>query len=547
MSTAAEGGTLSITIVDTPAVERTWDDVSLLYGGQFHDSGELDEEIDNIHTLVPELVDIEVIGETYQGRNITALRITNELNTEQKAKTLVVAQHHGREQITVEMALRFILKLLNLYGVDEDITSYIDTEEIYVIPSLNLDALDIVVNEGQHWLRKNLRPFDNDGDGFFDEDSPEDVDGDGHITGYDVYTKTGPGGAPEYQYTYYEGIDNDGDGLVNEDEAGLVDLNRNYAVGWGNNDSSSPDPLSQVYRGTGPFSEPETIAFRDFALKHSFSMAYSLHSGINVTFFATNSIGNWVEPSLYYGIAQDFIGFMPSGFNDIYGFSTSTAEQTRSKVLDTAASGYWEDWMYQERRTVAPITFELYHNGSVDEPEAFVDIEDNSTHLIQEWKGIYGFFNPIESFIDDLWDDMMPAFDYLLEMTPRLLVTSPTITGGTTLGADISVSVSLFCESLRIDTTDDIGLYGTDWNNLDSWLSLDAEEGRVDSATFALPVSLADSNYTLYVGNNFTGYTRLVITSTPTSFDYTLLFVGAGAIAVVIVLVIVWKRTQTGE
>ncbi|MHA1934066.1 MAG: M14 family zinc carboxypeptidase, partial [Candidatus Thorarchaeota archaeon] len=325
----------------------------------------------------------------------------------------------------------------------------------------------------------------------------------------------------------------------------LVDLNRNYPVGWGNNDASSPDPLSQVYRGSGPFSEPETIVYRDFALKHSFSMAYSLHSGINATFFATNSAGNWVEPSLYYAIVQDFADFMPPGFNDIAGYPTGIEEQTRTKVLETAASGYWEDWMYQERRTIAPITFELYHNGSVDEPEAFIDIEDNSTHLIQEWNGIYGYFAPIESFIDDLWDDMVPAFDYLLEMTPRLIVTSPTITGGTTLGADISMSVSLLCESPRLGTTDSIGLYGADWTTLESWLSLDPEENRVDSATFSLPVSLADSNYTIHVGNNFTGYTRLVIASSPSSFDYTLLAVGAGAIAVVIVLVIAWRRTRT--
>ena len=161
--------------VVTPSVTRTWEPVSLLYDDHFHDPVEVDEEIENIQSLVPELVDLEIIGQSYQGRNLTYLRITNELNTVQKAKTLVVAHHHGREQITVELALRFILHLLNNYGVDDTITEYVDTQEIFVIPTLNPDALEIVVNEGNHWLRKNLRPFDNDGDGLFSEDDLEDT------------------------------------------------------------------------------------------------------------------------------------------------------------------------------------------------------------------------------------------------------------------------------------------------------------------------------------------------------------------------------------
>jgi len=87
-------------------------------------------------------------------------------------------------------------------------------------------------------LRKNLHPFNDDGDNSTDEDSWEDVNGDGVISGFDVYTKTGPGGTAEYQYTYFEGIDNDEDGLVNEDPVGYVDLNRNYPTGWGTDEDS---------------------------------------------------------------------------------------------------------------------------------------------------------------------------------------------------------------------------------------------------------------------------------------------------------------------
>ena len=207
--------------VTVPSITRTWDPVSLLYDNQWHDSAEVEEEIENIHSSVPELVDVEVIGQSYQGKNISSIRITNEQNTVQKAKTLVVAHHHGREQISIEMSLRFILRLLNGYGEDPVLTEYVDTQEIYVILTINPDALDVVVNEGNHWLRKNLRPYDNDGDGLFGEDTAEDTDGDGHISEFYVYLKDTPSEDPhidDFDYYYREGIDNDGDGEINEDE-----------------------------------------------------------------------------------------------------------------------------------------------------------------------------------------------------------------------------------------------------------------------------------------------------------------------------------------
>ena len=248
-----------------PQIDRTWSNISLLYDNYFHNSSEVDLEINRFHELVPAIIDMEVIGKSYLGKDITALRITNELRTQQKAKTLVVSHHHGREQISVEIALRFILYLLNNYNISKSITNYIDNQEIFIIPTLNPDALDLVVNEGNHWLRKNVRPFDDDGDGIAEEDPLEDVDGDGVVSSFDVYDNTGT--RPIYLYTYYEGIDNDADGLINEDMVGFTDLNRNYDSYWRDGDGWSPDSQSQIYPGPSPFSEPETQAFRDFALK----------------------------------------------------------------------------------------------------------------------------------------------------------------------------------------------------------------------------------------------------------------------------------------
>jgi hypothetical protein len=529
--------------ITTPSVTRTWSSISLLYDDQFHDPTELDEEIQNIHTSVPELVDLEVIGESYQGRNLTCLRVTNEQNAAQKAKTLVVAQHHGREQITVEMALRFVLHLLNDYGVDDTITEYIDTQEIYIIPTLNPDALEIVVNQGNHWLRKNLRPYDNDGDDLFSEDDVEDVDGDGWISNFLVYEKDYPSEVPhlyDYDWEYWEGIDNDGDGLTNEDEVGLVDLNRNYATFWGLNDPDLLDPITQVYCGEEPFSEPETQAFRDFAQNHRFAMAYSLHSGINATYFPTNADEDWTESILYYQIYSDFRGILPNSFNDYLGYMTSEMSQ------EAGLSGGWAEWMYYEQGTTVPITFEIYHNGSVDAEEAHVIIENTDSHIIREWEGIYGYFNPTEEHINTLWEELLPAFDYLLEMTPRLEVTITDVSGGVSAGEDVDMEVQINCLSSRLGSKQGVYILDSDDSVLDSLIAVGGGQTLLVHANFVNPSDLNSSGIRIFIGNNYTGYSEFVLSiGVPTaSLDPLLVggIIGVSIMAVVLVVYFVRYR-----
>lgn len=529
--------------VVTPSVVRTWDPVTLLYDEQFHDPAEVDEEIENMNSLVPELVDLEIIGQSYEGRNLTCLRITNELNTVQKAKTLVVAQHHGREQITVELALRFILHLLNNYGVDDTITEYVDTQEIFIIPTLNPDALEIVVNEGNHWLRKNLRPYDNDGDGLFAEDDLEDVDGDGWISNFYVYEKDYPSEEPNFFYDvdweYWEGIDNDEDGLVNEDEVGLVDLNRNYPTFWGLNDPDLQNPITQIYCGTAPFSEPETQAFRDFTLNHRFAMAYSLHSGINTTYFPTDENEDWTEPVLYYQMASDYADILPDGFNEYLGYIPSVISE------EAGTSGGWGEWMYYERGTTVPITFEIYHNASVDLEEAHVIIENNNTHIIREWEGIYGYFNPVEAGIDPLWEDLILSFEYLLEMTPRIDPTFTGITGETNAGEVMTLSTRTECLSPRLGSKDSILILDAAGNVLNSTIVVGGGQSLTDQVTIILPEDVTSSGLSIFVGNNYTGFTEFVLSlGTPTSLDPLLIGIVVGVAIVAIVLVVYFAKIR---
>ncbi len=496
----------TIVPVAYPNLVRTWNDLTLLYDNYFHNSTEVYEEIELIHDSVPELVDLEVIGQTYLGKDIIALRITNEQRAYQKAKALVVAQHHGREQISTEIALRFIHYLLNNYQENSTITEFVDFQEIYVIPALNYDSLDLVVDDGNHWLRKNLRPWDDDGDGLYEEDRAEDTNGDGIVSEFNVFDNSNPAD-PVYLYRYFEGIDNDLDGLINEDDVGYTDLNRNYNSYWRQGSGWSPDTMSQVYPGHEPFSEPETQAFRDFALNHSFGMAYSLHSGINATFFPDNEDG-FTEPDLYWNMIQDFAEILPPSYTEVYtGYGQENYPFGESQIL----AGSWDTWMYFEQDCLAPITFELYRNYSSVAPLAYTVYDTNSTHLILEWKHIYDYFNPYPQYINDLWNRVKPGFDYLLDNTPRLDIFAEVNRGKSTAGSTVSLEFDITNLSKRIPSMDEITIEASEAFWFADPFELDGNSNSLINEEITLREDLVNKTLKIVIGNNYTGYYHYIL------------------------------------
>ena len=121
------------------------------------------------------------------------------------------------------------------------------------------------------------RPVDDDKDGLVDEDGPDDLDGDGHITQMRIADPNGRYKPhPDYpdllipvkgdekgSYTLLgqEGYDNDGDGRVNEDGDGFYDPNRDWPWNW------QPDYIQNgAYRY--PFSILENRMVGDFIKAH---------------------------------------------------------------------------------------------------------------------------------------------------------------------------------------------------------------------------------------------------------------------------------------
>ncbi|MFX0141848.1 MAG: M14 family zinc carboxypeptidase [Candidatus Hodarchaeota archaeon] len=356
------------------------DDI-LTYGasfGPFHNYEEITEKLYQANLSFSEIINIFSIGKTYFGREIYCARVTDEQYQNKKTEMLVVAQHHAREQITVENALYFLDTLINGYqNSDPRILKVLKHKEIYIIPSLNIDGAKII--HKFPWQRKTARPIDADGDGIGDEYNgtdhviePSDVNGDGYI---DAYFRSETGYL--WSYDSFEGVDLDQDGLIGEDSIGGVDPNRNYDLGFGNPYSSTSDPNGEAYRGPHPFSENSTARLRDFIYENDFRIAVSLHSGIQEIYCPVNvseNPKNDLDTDLYSEVASELTEI--TGFKHIY--------------LDNRYNaGHWVNWMYWkgEENIVLAFNIEVY-----GDPDGMVE-EEIEPGLVKD-RGVWDFFNP---------------------------------------------------------------------------------------------------------------------------------------------------------
>lgn len=240
----------------------------------------------------PNLIDYYEVDRSYEGRPIYQMTITNKStgkHTDKPAAYFEGVRHSG-EVTSSESVLWLTKYLLDNYGTDPAITELIDTKTIYLRPVNNPDGVNMYMHTAQR-NRSTVRPDDNDGDGLYDEDPEEDLDGDGVIYQMrrrakpdeldkanmiiDPRDKTGQlmkrvrEGEGEW-FVYTEGIDNDNDGNYNEDGIGGLDLHRNYPENWRPEPGGDATRRGYTQRGAGayPLSEIETRSVVMWLLTH---------------------------------------------------------------------------------------------------------------------------------------------------------------------------------------------------------------------------------------------------------------------------------------
>ncbi len=257
-----------------PAERVRWD--------RFHDYDDLLQLAHRLRERWPRYVKIEEIGRSYQGRPMVALTV-NDPETgppERKPAMYVDGNIHGNEVQGAEAALYTVWYLLSEKDRAPKLKEILARAVLYVVPSVNPDgrAYWFEHPNTMHSSRGGQIPTDEDGDGRYDEDGPNDLDGDGNICRMRkkvpgrgdwkldpndprVMVRCKPGEKGDYVLLGQEGIDDDGDGRVNEDGPGGYDPNRDFGSDW--------QPASLQYGARPlPFDLPETRAIRDFIAAH---------------------------------------------------------------------------------------------------------------------------------------------------------------------------------------------------------------------------------------------------------------------------------------
>ncbi|MGI6344270.1 MAG: M14 family metallopeptidase [Bacillota bacterium] len=254
---------------------------------------ELEAALQQFAADYPELTRLYSIGQSYQGRELYLLEITNR-NTgpaEDKPGYYIDGNHHAGEVTGSAVCLYTIDYLLTNYGVDSLVTHLVDNIVFYILPRVSPDGAELYLTTPQT-LRSSVREWTYPEPTHWEGLHSADVDGDGHILTMRVrddelgdykvsaedprlLVRRGPDDIQGPFYRLYpEGYLEDYDGYevkIAPRKLGL-DFNRNYPMWW--------KPETQV-RGSGPypFSEPETRAVGDFLLSHrNIAGALSYHT-----------------------------------------------------------------------------------------------------------------------------------------------------------------------------------------------------------------------------------------------------------------------------
>jgi murein tripeptide amidase MpaA len=250
----------------------------------------------------PKLCGVVSIGQSYEGRDIWLVTVTNTETGDHLDKPgfLVEANIHSMEWTGCTAALHLIDRLLSAYGSDEQVTRALDTRTFYVIPRLNPDGAERGLEE-RRFIRSSVRPYprEQQDDGL----RVQDVDGDGRVLDMRVED---PNGAwrrhPEEKALLVrrEPLDGRDDGpfyrlmpegrIENYDGVTVkvppplegLDLNRNFPAEW------APE---HEQRGAGPYptSEPEVRAMVQAVTERpniTGHFAYHTFSGVHLRPYA---------------------------------------------------------------------------------------------------------------------------------------------------------------------------------------------------------------------------------------------------------------------
>ncbi len=302
---------------------------------RYHSYAEVQQLLTQLTLDKPHIASLSSLGRSVESREMPLLRISGKsLGEAEGQRTPVIFYmgcHHAREHLSVEVPLMYAQYLVQEYGSNPDVTRLVDSREIYIAPIINPDGHIHDYSDGirgRMW-RKNRNPNSNNTFG--------------------------------------------------------VDLNRNYDWGWGG-EGSSGRPADDTYRGTGPFSEPESRAVRDFVNSQPrMTTLLSMHSYSELILYPWS--GSYQEIGPGGGNAEDLPVFKKMA-RTMASWNHYTPQQSSDLYIST---GDTADWAYGSHGIFA-FTFELSPSS--------------------QWNG--GFY-PAPSIVESAFQNNLQPLMYLLE------------------------------------------------------------------------------------------------------------------------------------
>ena len=108
----------------------------------------------------PELVGLESLGRTPEGRELWFLTLTSRAAGAAEAKPAIVVDGsmHATEWAGGVAALHFVRQLLAGFGSDPRVTALLESRTVYVLPRLTPDGVEATLTQGR-FIRSVPRPF----------------------------------------------------------------------------------------------------------------------------------------------------------------------------------------------------------------------------------------------------------------------------------------------------------------------------------------------------------------------------------------------------
>jgi hypothetical protein len=264
--------------------------------------------VDDAVAQYPDLVSSQVIGQSYEGTDLIAIKISDNVGTdEDEPEVLFTHNQHAREHLTVEMALYLLDDFTSQYGSDAALTELLDTRELWIIPSVNPDgkAYDTESGEFQMW-RLNREP--------------------------------------------------------NEDSSIGTDLNRNWAYNWACCGGSSDIPGDETYHGASPESAPETQVVADFVRSRIVGGEQQITA--NIDWHTYSELVLWPYGYTYDDTAEGMTQDDADAFAALGTAMADTNGYTPQQSSDLyVTDGTIDDWMWGDQG-IFSYTFEMYPSSS---------------------------------------------------------------------------------------------------------------------------------------------------------------------------------------